>query len=375
MPKKKQKIITREIVPLKSQKMTNLINNYIKENYKTTPSRNEINEIKDALHSYTQEYMKTYTLNLRVAEYKGNFYIDMTNKAGQAIVMSKNGWDIINEPPTIMFRKNKNQLPIIKPSPAGIGNAKLLLKYVNLPEGDKKTEIMYLTTAITTWVPNIDSMGNNIWGVEGSQKTSTMQYTKRVFDPSIMEIMRLPKDVDELKRQLNDNYLIPYDNISYLSQSHSDEICSAMTGIASDKRKLYTDEETIVKAYKRKFMMNGIVQAAIYPDLAQRFNSIEVAPATTLKKKTDMDKEFKKDLPDIIGGISDTICRAIEIYPTLEGKIYLHRMADFSQWGCAIAIALGYTKEDFETALKNKDTEQITDSLNNNPLASVIMEL
>lgn len=362
-----------ETLPLKSQKISNRIRLFIKNTFSIIPSKNEVNEIKDMIQAHIQENKPTYNLELRVSKDKNYFYIDMTNRAGEAIAISSNGWFIIREPP-ILFRRHNDMLPIPRPSPTGTGNAKLLLKYVNMPKDNKNAEIMFLTSVATIWIPKIKTLGNNIWGVEGGQKTSTMRYIKKVFDPNIKDVIRMPKDIDEFRRQLHDNYLICYDNISHLTQEHSDEICSAITGVATDKRKLYTDNDTITRVYQNRFMMNGIVQAAIYPDLAQRLNSTEVTPVEKLRKETDMNTEFERDLPYIISGFLDTIREAIKIYPTLNDKVYLHRMADFSQWGCAIAIALGYTKEEFETALKNKDNEQLADSLNNSPLASAVME-
>jgi len=82
---------------------------------------------------------------------------------------------------------------------------------------------------------------------------------------------------------------------------------------------------------------------------------------------------FEKCLPEILGGILDTLVKAIQLYPTVNPK-QLFRMADFTKWGCAIAMALGCKQEDFINAYAKKVRIQIEEAAHASPLATVLMD-
>jgi len=48
-------------------------------------------------------------------------------------------------------------------------------------------------------------------------------------------------------------------------------------------------------------------------------------------------------------------------------------MADFTKWGCAIAIALGQTQEDFIEAYESKVKAQIEEAAHSSPVATVLL--
>jgi len=83
---------------------------------------------------------------------------------------------------------------------------------------------------------------------------------------------------------------------------------------------------------------------------------------------------FEADKPDILGGIFDTLVKAMNIYPTLKLK-NLPRMADFARWGYAIGEALGEGLGqiflDEYTANRQIQNEE---AIANDPVATLIVE-
>jgi len=65
------------------------------------------------------------------------------------------------------------------------------------------------------------------------------------------------------------------------------------------------------------------------------------------------------------------LVKAIQIQPTIKLDSH-HRMADWSLWGCAIAEALGYSKEEFLKAYQNNITRQSEMLLNENIVATTL---
>jgi DNA primase len=57
-------------------------------------------------------------LNLRVAEHEGALWYDLANKAWQAVKITPDGWEVINNPP-ILFRRFKNTAAQVLPQRGG----------------------------------------------------------------------------------------------------------------------------------------------------------------------------------------------------------------------------------------------------------------
>jgi hypothetical protein len=93
------------------------------------------------------------------------------------------------------------------------------------------------------------------------------------------------------------------------------------------------------------------------------------------KRRTEEEllREFEASKAEILGGFLDTLVKAIQIYPSVNPK-GLFRMADFTRWGCAIAIALGKTEKDFLDAYENKVKVQIEEAAHTSPVATVLLD-
>jgi hypothetical protein len=97
-------------------------------------------------------------------------------------------------------------------------------------------------------------------------------------------------------------------------------------------------------------------------------------PEDKRRMEKDFWLEFNDDVPQILGGIFDTLSKAKAIYPTLKLE-RLPRMADFAQWGAAISEALGYPSGDFLKAYQENIKSQNSELLNSNPISQTILEL
>jgi len=85
---------------------------------------------------------------------------------------------------------------------------------------------------------------------------------------------------------------------------------------------------------------------------------------------------FHAALPGILGGIFDTLCRAIPVYQQVRGKLpKLPRMASFATWGYAIAEALGTGKgTEFLAAYSSTMNQSTLDMLESNSFMMAIVD-
>src|SRR5262249_16929644 len=71
------------------------------------------------------------TVSVRLAEHRGNIYLDLCNSTWQVIEITPNGWRVIDESP-IHFRRSCGMLALPAPEPGG--SVDLLRDFLNLDD-------------------------------------------------------------------------------------------------------------------------------------------------------------------------------------------------------------------------------------------------
>jgi hypothetical protein len=133
-----------------------------------------------------------------------------------------------------------------------------------------------------------------------------------------------------------------------IDKNISNILCCAVTGATYVKREAYTTNQQASFNLQNILLINGVQFVPPESDLADRCLMINLKSLEG-KRKTDREIEdnFNRDLPYILGAISTTISDAMKIFPILTTK-RLPRMAEPYLNMMAFAISLGITQEKFE---------------------------
>lgn len=308
-------------------------------------------------------------LKNRAAWFNGDLCYDLTNEKWQIIRMNKDDWEVVDNPPIIFKRYSHHKAQV---APTKNGDAKLFLKYVNLVNPEHR--LLFLIFLISCFVPDFPHVMLVVFGAQGASKSTLSKLARLIVDPSLIEVASFPHSQKELVQALAHHYFLFFDNVSYISEDQSDTLCKAITGGGHIKRELYSDDDDVIYNFMRCIGVNGINLVTTRPDLLERSLLLELERIEPAERKTEKElyESFKKDLPSILGGIFDTLVKAIRIHPTIKLDSH-HRMADWSLWGSAIAEALGHTKEEFLNAYQNNIIRQTEMLLNDNVVATAII--
>ena len=338
------------------------------------PGNDSLNSAINVLKGKAQQEGKQYTLYNRVAPASDGIWLDMADAKWRAIKITAGGWKIVDNPP-ILFRRYSHQQPLTQPAPALEGDVWKLLDYTTIPKEDDKTRLAFLCTCISYLIPLIPHPAIVASGPQGSTKSWLFRWIKRLIDPSSIELLSLPRNDRELAQQLEHHWIVPYDNLTYLQDWASDMLCRAVTGGGIAVRKLYSDDEDTILQFKRCILLNGINVAAQRGDLLDRSTLIALTAMAPEKRRTEEEliQAFENDLPKILAGFLNILSNALKLYPTVKLEGY-QRLADFSRYGCAIALALGRTKEEFVNAYADKVKQQNEEALNADPVALALLK-
>lgn len=330
------------------------------------------------LLNYDASHGKFHRLFNRVApDPKGNgIWLDTADNQNRAYHITKEGWTIETDVP-ILFKREEHQLPLAIAEKNG--DVKLLLPFVNIganksSETTKLRQLLLLVQTASYLIPDISKPINAMFGCPGTHKSWVQRFIAEIFDNSTVPWLRIPKDETAAIQVLDHHYIPIFDNISSMPTWLSDILCGATTGAGQESRALYTNDDPFIRSFKRCVMLNGVNLPEHKGDLLSRTILHPTEPTENRLTDKELLSDYHKVLPYILGGFLNVIVLALKIIETEEAKpTKLFRLADFTEWGCAITLALGETKEDFIKAMDENLASQNTADIEGNVVADAFI--
>ena len=286
-------------------------------------------------------------VHTRIAGNNNEILYDLADEKGRIIKVTANKCKIIySENCSQKFVRSTIMMKQVAPQLDAKLGIKDLKKYLNI-SSDESFNLL-LVYIISCLVPNIPHPIAIFTGSQGAAKTTASKLIKRIVDPALIDTVSLPKDKKDLVVQLNRGHMIFFDNISRINDDFNDVFCQTATGGYQIARKLFTDNEIVAYKLQKCLILNGIANLSEKADLLDRAISIrfERIADTSRLSENEIFSKFEKDLPYFVGSALQVLSKAMSIYPDVKLQ-KLPRMADFAQWGYAIAEALGIGGDNF----------------------------
>jgi hypothetical protein len=334
--------------------------------HQTTAGSESLQQVIDLLDAQAQD-SETREVYIRTAQHEGRVYIDMVNERWEVVEVSPDGWRVVTDAP-VRFARSDSMLSL--PTPTTGGNLADLRELVHLSDADWVLLLSFVVFALT---PSGSKPVLMLMGEAGGGKSTLCRWLQALIDPCRAPLIKGVPDGRDMAVIASRRWLLTVDNLSYLSNNQSDDLCRLATGGGFVTRKLFTDDDATCIEYRRPAVVNAIDAVATRGDLIDRALMVEFTRIPEDKRQAEetLETKFGAIHPGIFGCLLDGMATGLRILPTTKLK-RCPRMADFARFAVAAETGLGFAAGTFLTAYSGAQTNANQTAVENSPLASAI---
>ncbi len=331
--------------------------------YRKTPSSTALTDTILTLQGFAS-LEEPVDVFLRQASVDGALWIDLGDNAGTSVRIDPAGWTLEPGAPCI-FRRS--ELTGTMPAPQH-GDLSELRRFLNVTDESWALVAGWLVSAC---FPSIPHPAMLLTGEQGSAKSSTGRFLVSVLDPSPAPLRTAPRDVGEWVTVADGSCVVGLDNLSGLPGWLSDAMCRAVTGDGLPRRRLYSDGELVVTAFRKLLLLTGIDLGALSADLIDRALFVELERIAPESRRLDSElaADFADAHPRILGGLFDLVSATMREIPNASLAEY-PRMADHARVLRALDLA---TDGDHLEAYIAASDRAMLDAADGSPVAEAVI--
>lgn len=359
----------KKVVPFDSQEFRTWLSTLCYENLGKAPGSETINSVINVLFHHALKTGRKEIYSRIAPDGDNGVYINLGDETGRAIHVTPNGWEVVDDPPVMFVRSDTMQA---LPEPKRGGSLDTLRSFINIEDDESWALIKAWLTMALVYDKPYPILA--LIGEQGSAKSTTAEFLRKLIDPSYVLVQRPPQDQESLFIIAASEWVVAIDNVSVVPYWLSDALCSLVTGSGITRRRLYSNKRASSIYAKRPIILNGITEFITRGDLLDRVLKIEVPhiPDTKRVDKATLEAEYDKQRPYILGALLDRLSGALREHP----HVRLHelpRMADFARFAIAAEKAEVGDSWTYETSLFARSYRLVRDEAKTRAVESHII--
>lgn len=250
---------------------------------------------------------------LRVDASPSRIVLDMGRPNDTTCVVIEPGqWRVQASPPEgVYFQRPSSLRPL--PLPSTEGSLEPLRELLGFADDSREWLLArgWLVVALRADVPRPMLLP---LGAAGAGKTTRGLLAISVLDPRDQLGGSFGRNLDDDRVQAGSRFLVGFDNLSSISEAVSDHLCRVVTGEATEKRRLYSDMDSVVLSYRRTGILTAITLPTLRPDALERVIPLRLESMArgTRRSEAQLRSDFEAAHPSILGAVLDGAATMLE---------------------------------------------------------------
>jgi hypothetical protein len=193
---------------------------------------------------------------------------------------------------------------------------------------------------VAALIPTIPHPLLMLGGEQGTGKSTAARLLVGLVDPSPAPLRSEPREPRQWAISAAGSWLVALDNVSHLPAWLCDALCKAVTGDGWIDRRLFTDSDLAVLAFKRCLIITSIDPGAMRGDLGDRLALVDLERIPDRQRRTEAELEaaYQTARPRLLGALLSALSRTLAALPNVRLDA-LPRMADFARVLAALDAA------------------------------------
>lgn len=341
---------------------------YYKE-YDRAPSESSLKVALATLRGQSQFDGELCEVNSRIAKTPSGYWLDLCNDAWQCVLITATGWSVMAGEGTPLFPRSSSMRDL--PVPQAGGSLDALWPLINIPAEDR---LMILAWMLECLRPDTPHVVLELVGEQGSVKSTTQKFLRRLIDPNQADLRSAPKSVEDVWIAARNSHIVSLENLSHLASPYQDALCVLATGGGFSTRTLYTNAEETILHLRKPIVLNGISVIVTAQDLLDRCLHIDLPTIHARELSSDIETRFYALQPKLLGALLDLFAKVLAMLPTVKiAPENLPRMADFGTLGEAIFRVSGRDEGEFLSQYNNKRRDGVHRTLDSSPVGAALL--
>lgn len=336
--------------------------------YQTTPSDSGFKDAIETLEGFADDG-EVHSVYLRYAWVNRSVYVALHDADCRVVHITADGWFLMgSDEAPVRFRRSRNTRPL--PEPLDDGEITDLWDHVN--QADSDTRLLVEAWLLEAMRSEFPFPVLEVSGEQGSAKSTFQRRLCDLIHPSKVTLRSPPKSTEDFFVAAKHSPLLCYDNMSSLSASEQDALCTMSTGGGFATRRLHTTNEEEMWDTKCPVILGGISELATQADLADRVVAVELPRVGAYVQQDDLESSWNEAYPKILGGLYQAMADALACLQSVSLD-KPPRMADFAYLGEAMLCSRG--EQGFsEIFMRNRD-RVVTRAIESSPVAASLLRM
>ncbi len=301
------------------------------------PNESSLKVALATLRGQAQFEGETCEVFTRIAKTGAGYWLDLCNDTWQCIQVTATGWAVMAGDGAPLFTRSSSMRPL--PAPERGGSLDSLWPLINIPEADRLMVLAWMLECLRADTPNVVL---ELVGEQGSVKSTTQKFLRRLIDPNQADLRAAPKSVEDVWIAARNSHMVSLENLSHLPPQYQDALCILATGGGYSSRTLYTNDEETILELRKPIVLNGISVIVTAQDLLDRCLHIDLPTIQSRELAGDIEDRYEAVQAKLLGAMLDLFVKVLAMLPSVAiAPEDRPRMADFAALGESVYMAYG----------------------------------